>query len=693
MPNWKKVAVSGSSPIFNNITASGNISASGVVSASSFSGDGSGLTGVPFSGAQTKFNVFQTGSGTDSVKPINGSNIVSGNCSTILGGYSNIIEESPTSTILNGRSNSILGNDVEYCHNTILNGKFNQISESKYTTILGGQYNTASATDYSLINGDNNKIHNGGGGGKSYVSILSSQNNEITGNGLTGIHKPLYANILGSNSNIITGSRQINIIGGGRNSAISTADLNSKVCQATFIAGNCNQAGSDVTESYVRHEGAVFVGGSQNCAYNGGNLIGGRYNELYVGHRFSSIIEGQSNKICNNGPTHTTEMCFNTIINSNSSIIDSHYKGLILGGSSNLLKEGQGGITLGSTSSTITGSNAGPIIIGGSQVCIDHPTGNGSIIAIGVNSRTITEGPTTGITKVFMDSVDVCNLTIQTSISAPKGIFGTGTTTIDDNISSTGDFELTGSIYAKTDITASGNISASGNLFADLADSSTTTLKTVVYDTTSGKFFRTGSYAGGGGGGTFPFTGDAVITGSLLISSSQAYNQSLKVLGSGSTVFDVIGSAGNLLTVDDDLSGTLFIANDQNGIPSLEVSASGEVYLGRAPQSLYTTVQKGPWTTSETLISYPTASHNSIFIEYTAYSENNAQIGNHEGMVVPTVPGSQTPTAGGTSFNNTGGRAWLNFKYILTNGILKVDMTANATAYPNVYIKAIIKAI
>ena len=46
MPNWKKVAVSGSSPTFNNITTSGNISASGFVSASAFSGDGSGLTGI-----------------------------------------------------------------------------------------------------------------------------------------------------------------------------------------------------------------------------------------------------------------------------------------------------------------------------------------------------------------------------------------------------------------------------------------------------------------------------------------------------------------------------------------------------------------------------------------------------------------------------------------------------------------------
>lgn len=236
---------------------------------------------------------------------------------------------------------------------------------------------------------------------------------------------------------------------------------------------------------------------------------------------------------------------------------------------------------------------------------------------------------------------------------------------------------VSGSSPVFNNITASGNISSSATSTASF-----------------GHYIGDGSQLSNISTDLFPFTGDAVITGSLLISSSQAYNQALKVLGSGSTVFDVIGSTGNLLTVDDDLSGTLFIANDQNGIPSLEVSASGEVYLGRAPQSLYTTVQKGPWTTGpETLISYPTASHNSIYIEYTAYSENNTQVGNKFGMVVPSVPGSQTPTAGGTSVNNTGLPAWLIFKYKLTGGILQVDMTADTTNYPDVYIKAIVKAI
>ena len=56
--------------------------------------------------------------------------------------------------------------------------------------------------------------------------------------------------------------------------------------------------------------------------------------------------------------------------------------------------------------------------------------------------------------------------------------------------------------------------------------------------------------AGGGSGDGFPFTGDAVITGSLLISASHT-SQSLSVIGSGSTLFDVVGSQGSMLTVED----------------------------------------------------------------------------------------------------------------------------------------------
>ena len=60
-------------------------------------------------------------------------------------------------------------------------------------------------------------------------------------------------------------------------------------------------------------------------------------------------------------------------------------------------------------------------------------------------------------------------------------------------------------------------VSASSNMYASTADAAGATYNTLMVDTTTGKFYHTGSYGGGGGGGGFPFTGDAVITGSLEI--------------------------------------------------------------------------------------------------------------------------------------------------------------------------------
>ena len=135
--------------------------------------------------------------------------------------------------------------------------------------------------------------------------------------------------------------------------------------------------------------------------------------------------------------------------------------------------------------------------------------------------------------------------------------------------------------------------------------------------------------AGGGSGAGFPFTGDAVITGSLIVSSS-ATSQSLSVMGSGSTVFDIVGSVGTLFSVDDSLTGTLFTANDISGFPVLQAESTGEVYLGKSPQSLYTTAVVSSTTaaTTHSLVSLSTSSYDGAFFEYTAISSSNARAGN-----------------------------------------------------------------
>ena len=77
----------------------------------------------------------------------------------------------------------------------------------------------------------------------------------------------------------------------------------------------------------------------------------------------------------------------------------------------------------------------------------------------------------------------------------------------------------------------------------------------------------------------FPFTGDAQITGSLVISASNNTSESLSIEGSGSTIFSIQGSQGQLFSVTDDLLDEVFSVADISGDTLLSVSGSGLVTI------------------------------------------------------------------------------------------------------------------
>jgi hypothetical protein len=87
-----------------------------------------------------------------------------------------------------------------------------------------------------------------------------------------------------------------------------------------------------------------------------------------------------------------------------------------------------------------------------------------------------------------------------------------------------------------------------------------------------------GSFYGDGSNLTgiepFPYTGSAQITGSLSVTGS------VEIYKSGSTVFKIDGSQGELFSITDQLSGSLFSVNDISGIPILEVFSDDTVKLG-----------------------------------------------------------------------------------------------------------------
>ena len=91
----------------------------------------------------------------------------------------------------------------------------------------------------------------------------------------------------------------------------------------------------------------------------------------------------------------------------------------------------------------------------------------------------------------------------------------------------------------------------------------------VVTVGTNGQLYMTGSYGGGGGGGAFPFTGSAGISGSL------------EIIGSGSGLLEVEGTAGTLFSVNDGLDDIVFAANNVSGVPVIEANADNTVKLGK----------------------------------------------------------------------------------------------------------------
>ena len=187
-----------------------------------------------------------------------------------------------------------------------------------------------------------------------------------------------------------------------------------------------------------------------------------------------------------------------------------------------------------------TGQRNGDSAITGSLHISSHITASGNISASGTiyaNNFQSTGGDVNGI--IFND-----HLLITGSITSSGDISSSGTITANEA-------NIIGNI------TASGNISGSGELYFSSSLNNNSSFKTLVYDTTTGKTYHTGSYGAGGGGIGFPYSGSdsltnnpsqAVITGSLFLSGSGHITSSGTISASGGFIGDLIGTSSVAVT-------------------------------------------------------------------------------------------------------------------------------------------------
>ena len=174
-------------------------------------------------------------------------------------------------------------------------------------------------------------------------------------------------------------------------------------------------------------------------------------------------------------------------------------------------------------------------------------------------------------------------------------------------------------------------------------------------------------------------------TGSSLLTGS-----SFTVEKSGSTVFSVVGSTGTLFEVDDSLTGTIFTANDASGLPILQADSTGEVYLGKSPQSLYTTKQIASTvsTHTESIYQIDTSSlFTSAVFDYTCVSQSNATAGQIRAV---WIPGTDLISFTDTALNGIGSVANIHLSVELTQSKASFLSKTDSSGWQ---IKTIIRSI
>lgn len=123
------------------------------------------------------------------------------------------------------------------------------------------------------------------------------------------------------------------------------------------------------------------------------------------------------------------------------------------------------------------------------------------------------------------------------------------------------------------------------------------------------------------------------VFGTTILSGSAGTGSALTVYKSGSTVMSIQGSQGELFSITDSLSGSLFSVSNISGLPILEVFSDNTVLLGSYLDPMLMTTQRVTANSGSTVIySLPTASYDGVFVDYVIRSGSNARAGQFMGM-------------------------------------------------------------
>jgi len=153
-------------------------------------------------------------------------------------------------------------------------------------------------------------------------------------------------------------------------------------------------------------------------------------------------------------------------------------------------------------------------------------------------------------------------------------------------------------------------------------------------------------------------------------------------------LFLIQGSQGELFSVTDNLSGSLFSVNDISGLPVVEVFSDSTTLIGnyQAP-SLYTTARSIIGTGSQVIYQVSTASYDGLFVDYTVKSGSHARVGHIRAM----WSGSSISITETSSSAFVSGSTWFNLGVIVTGSYMA--LTGSSASGSSWTIKTIVRAI
>jgi hypothetical protein len=334
-----------------------------------------------------------------------------------------------------------------------------------------------------------------------------------------------------------------------------------------------------------------------------------------------------------------------------------------------------GNLLLPGSGSTTQPTDAGyRLDVSGSARVIGNTLISGSIF---VTSSAVTIGQFVGNQNGYAE-FSLRNANAGISASTDFAIYSdTGTTTsnyIDMGINGSG---YTGASYDGIYVGKANDgylYNDGGNLYIGAANNNTSSGSLFLFAHPSGALSTVG----------------ITITGSNVgINRTGSITANLLVYGSGSAnpIFSVQGSQGELFSVTDSLSGSLFSVNDISGLPVIEAFSDNTVLLGSYQAPALLTTNKIVLTASGnfTLSSLPTASYDGAFYDYTARSGSNARAGSIMAIWSgSSVNFTETTT---TDFGTTTG---LNLAVFVSGANMILTGSASTTAWT---IKTIIRSI